>query len=53
MIIFGALYAAVTIDLLFRLPLLGIVMIAALVWVGWSAFAVVALLGHVKSGKYR
>ena len=50
---FGVLYLAITVDLLFRLPLLGIVMIAALIWVGWSVFGVVTLLGAVKSGKFR
>lgn len=52
-IVFVVLYGAVTVDLLFRLPILGIVMIVALVWVGWSVFGLVALLGNLKSGKYR
>ena len=52
-IVFAVLYAAVTVDLLFRLPILGIVMIVALVWVSWSVFGLVALLGNLKSGKKR
>lgn len=53
LVIFGMLYAAVTIDLLFWMPLLGIVMVAALVWVSWSIFSLIGLLGAVKSGKLR
>lgn len=53
LVIFAVLYAAVTVDLLFRLPILGIVLVVALVWIGWSVFALIALLGNLKSGKYR
>lgn len=52
-VVFGTVYGAMTIDLLFRLPVLGIVMIGALVWVGWSVFGLLGLLGTMKSGKFR
>lgn len=48
----AALYAAVTVRMFFVLPLLGFVLVGALIWVGWSVFALMGALAQVRQARF-
>lgn len=48
----AALYAAVTVRMFFVLPLLGFVLVGAIIWVAWSVFALMGAVAQVRQARF-